>query len=107
MWKPYQNTRFLQLDPDISTSAVAVIIAGIIPMTNPGPIPPPIPIFLRAQGFNEAGAAPLMLGVQTISGCRRLVHATSRKGWPGNQSQETRVAMQGYRFEVESVLSQG
>lgn len=37
----------------------------------------------RPQGCSDGVAAPLMLGVQTISGCRPLAHSTSRKGCPG------------------------
>lgn len=56
--------------------------------TTPNPTPKPT-MFRGAHGRSEEVAAPLMLGVHTISGCRRFVHSTSRNGCPENQEESS------------------
>ena len=71
-----QNKLFFQLDHDANSRLVVATMTGITPNSMPLPT-----TFRRAHGRSEV-AAPLMLGVHTILGCRRLVHSTSRNGCP-------------------------
>lgn len=80
---------FCQLGHDASRSPVMAATTGTTPNPIPSPIPPAILLLkclLLPQGCSDGAAAPLMLGVQTISGCRPLAHSTSRNGCPEKRS---------------------
>lgn len=79
--KKYQNTKCCQLGHKARRRPATAAATG----TTPNPIPMPATLLLkrRPQGCSDGAASPLMLGVQTILGCRPLAHSTSRKGCPG------------------------
>lgn len=80
-----QNTECCQLGHDASSRPAMVPTTGTTP--NPTPTPKPatmLSLKLRPQGWSDGAAAPLMLGVQVIFGCRPPAHSTSRNGCPDN-----------------------